>query len=810
MPNVRISDLPFAALPLVGADSFFEVQTIEGGEQVSRRVAADNITVASAGSFIGTGIVDPSTALPYDYDAELVFENANGLETGRLGWDGASTLKLESLAFGANLQLVTRSPAGVEQVAFVYSSSNDVTQIGQNAIHIDGNGDIDFEYDILGGNTGNLMILRQFDLQLIDQATSTSGRLVFSQGSFIITERGHIGLDADGFFRMYTPLSAGPAIGARTSSVDWDPFDVNVSAGDAQLNEITGGVQSVSLTTITTGIAVHGVLTNNPATPGLAQDALVTLRNGTPTQVGVMGYIGADFRVEAQQRGAIMLLRVIDDAGLSINTFFADPNVNTQLGHGPSNAFVARTITPAAGGLQVDNQSTGAGFERVLTTADLAAAGVASFEGRVGAVVANVADYADVLTVFSVLQTFGAHAAFLDADEARFGTGNDVQLVFNATDMLFNAVDGVDFRFVGGTAGAETMLTLLANAGMEASFDGTVRFATTAIGAEVTGTGLDLVNSAASSTEFKVFNSAGGITFFASVTTGDGAIAQLSGAGVIQDRFMNFFLNGAVEQFFNATRRSATTSVGIDFFGQAVDLDNSSAGTVAVFLSRNNTGGMHIGVDASGNMNIRQLASSGSNEDIIAQATRNADIAFFHNNVETSRTDSLANGGFFVNNTLTGAGFERVLTTSDIGGSGGLITTAFKTTSETITNDAALSDDADLLVAVVANERYSLEMFFDFSSSNLGDFQFDLRGPAGFNLDGLVVMGIEDTILQLTSASSLTIDTTNPAFVYHASISAKVFATASGNVRFRWAQGTSDAGNTTLLIGSWIRIQRLS
>ena len=45
------------------------------------------------------------------------------------------------------------------------------------------------------------------------------------------------------------------------------------------------------------------------------------------------------------------------------------------------NANVAQTISPAAGGLQVDNQATGAGTERVLTTSDL----IPSFGGFVDA-----------------------------------------------------------------------------------------------------------------------------------------------------------------------------------------------------------------------------------------------------------------------------------------------------------------------------------------------------------------------------------------------------------------------------------------
>ena len=48
MPNITISGLPPAVLPLDGANSFFEVQTFEAGVAVSRRVATDDVMVASA------------------------------------------------------------------------------------------------------------------------------------------------------------------------------------------------------------------------------------------------------------------------------------------------------------------------------------------------------------------------------------------------------------------------------------------------------------------------------------------------------------------------------------------------------------------------------------------------------------------------------------------------------------------------------------------------------------------------------------------------------------------------------------------
>ena len=57
-----------------------------------------------------------------------------------------------------------------------------------------------------------------------------------------------------------------------------------------------------------------------------------------------------------------------------------------------------------------------------------------------------------------------------------------------------------------------------------------------------------------------------------------------------------------------------------------------------------------------------------------ATLVRDGAIILAHNDIDMARTAAAASGGFEVNNTLTGLGFERVLTASDIGAStlGGL------------------------------------------------------------------------------------------------------------------------------------------
>ena len=148
MPNVTISALPDAIIPLDSPNTFFEVQTLESGVTVSRKVTADNIVITASGMIAGTGIVDPSTALPYDYDAELTFENANALETARLGWNGSSVLELENEAFGASIHIQGRNNAGSTALGMVFNPNSETMSLYNGAILIDANGELDFEYDV--------------------------------------------------------------------------------------------------------------------------------------------------------------------------------------------------------------------------------------------------------------------------------------------------------------------------------------------------------------------------------------------------------------------------------------------------------------------------------------------------------------------------------------------------------------------------------------------------------------------------------------------------------------------------------------
>ena len=87
------------------------------------------------------------------------------------------------------------------------------------------------------------------------------------------------------------------------------------------------------------------------------------------------------------------------------------------------------------------------------------------------------------------------------------------------------------------------------------------------------------------------------------------------------------------------------------------------------------------------------------------EATPGGDVALFDNGTEVARTLAAASGGFEANNTLTGAGFERVLTTSDLGG-GASIEGIVKSSTTSRNSTTTKTQDPDIVFNTVTGEEY--------------------------------------------------------------------------------------------------------
>ena len=81
----------------------------------------------------------------------------------------------------------------------------------------------------------------------------------------------------------------------------------------------------------------------------------------------------------------------------------------------------------------------------------------------------------------------------------------------------------------------------------------------------------------------------------------------------------------------------------------------------------NNQGGVALLIsDAGGRGRISQLSNVGVVEDDWITMARGGSLTFLNAGLDAARTTTPGAGGFVANNTLTGAGFERVLTTGDL------------------------------------------------------------------------------------------------------------------------------------------------
>jgi hypothetical protein len=107
MPNIFISGLPLATLPLDGPNSFFEVQTIEAGITVSRKIAADDINISSAIVIEDEGVPLAGGATTLDFvGPNVVASGAGSTKTITISGGGV----VNSVVGGVNISVNAGDP----------------------------------------------------------------------------------------------------------------------------------------------------------------------------------------------------------------------------------------------------------------------------------------------------------------------------------------------------------------------------------------------------------------------------------------------------------------------------------------------------------------------------------------------------------------------------------------------------------------------------------------------------------------------------------------------------------------------------
>ena len=206
---------------------------------------------------------------------------------------------------------------------------------------------------------------------------------------------------------------------------------------------------------------------------------------------------------------------------------------------------------------------------------------------------------------------------------------------------------------------------------------------------------------------------------------------------------------------------------------------------------------------SAGTVFYRQLSGAGAFEATWMEMRRFGEVALFEDDVEVFRTLNAGLGGAEANNTLTGAGFERVLTVGD----GPFV-------SDVEASDTNLPDATPitvLSVAVEANASYAVDFYLEIICNATDNFRFTVNDPGGasWNANGLVIASTEASPLNMDNISFI-MNITGAASVIGISGSMNLVTDGNAGALTLDASKQADAGaDGTFRLGSWMRVQKL-
>jgi len=132
----------------------------------------------------------------------------------------------------------------------------------------------------------------------------------------------------------------------------------------------TGEVFSDNLSTSPTGVDVFGSIAgSNPPAASDTPSTDMVLRDLNGVLLADVGFLfNSTFTINSYVRGANVALQGMKADGTLIPGIVIIPDVNTSIYHIGTRIF--RSLAPAAGGGELDNQKTGGGLERIQTQSD--------------------------------------------------------------------------------------------------------------------------------------------------------------------------------------------------------------------------------------------------------------------------------------------------------------------------------------------------------------------------------------------------------------------------------------------------------
>jgi hypothetical protein len=151
---------------------------------------------------------------------------------------------------------------------------------------------------------------------------------------------------------------------------------------------------------------------------------------------------------------------------------------------------------------------------------------------------------------------------------------------------------------------------------------------------------------------------------------------------------------------------------------------------------------------------------------------------------------------------------------------GGAWAVKFKTAIETISSDNTYTTDNTLFVAMDASSRYAIDIvvFYEIANATM-DFKLQLVYSGTTTRESIhreiygagVAAGTDNTTIGVSNfAGSSGAFTTTTFGVGRLRFSGIVETNAAGNLDVQWAQNTSDAGNCSVLAGSYFAYKKLN
>lgn len=134
---------------------------------------------------------------------------------------------------------------------------------------------------------------------------------------------------------------------------------------------------------------------------------------------------------------------------------------------------------------------------------------------------------------------------------------------------------------------------------------------------------------------------------------------------------------------------------------------------------------------------------------------------------------------------------------------------AIKSVTETVNNSAALQNDDELFVSVLANATYEVWCQVFYVSGTTPDIKFGWTGPAAATFTWASIDAFNGSWVDQSISGSVAIGTSgsNESAIFAGLL--KVGANA-GTLQLQWAQNGANASNTQVLANSYLVARRIA